>query len=1007
MLSSTQVRASSPYVYMHATGSSSRVRTQSPPVNPLPAPVMRPQRQSAHATVCPPRPSGGRLSRVSGGGAQPPLPTTHLQQGNVTRGHYHHTAGKVSSEESTRASESDDDSRCEDKEKARIREPMIREPMAREPVAVMRPTLSSAGAAARERSVHRYEVEEPPCHPGVQLEWAAAEGYPSVAVQRQMPNGLPLQAGIVRRNSGTAQSGPAASHRSSSRGPAVLAPCASPSFPEGTAASLSAPAAPQIQPAFIARHNVQQPVGASVAAVVTGGRVSSSSSRRLSSSYVPSHSPAPPIRVHAVNAADMVGKGSPGRPPVVGRLSGSYAPDSSVYDANARGMVCRGSPDRPPVAGRLSASYAPEAATVRPAHSPPPSSMGRHREMPAPVALAATATVSSTTTSSAAVAATSTSSGYPTSSPRLQPRPSPVKQQQSQAAPVPAAEPADSVGTESAKNVPQEEKQQPPQAAPVQQVGAAGAAGSQSQSQQATASGIRSLTPKPPNRQIKGSRLPKQSRGGLHSDKSESSLPPMGGVPPALPPSGSHRKSVAETASSPAADAEPRGTPPLQVDISFANVSAVDDEPSFVASPSLKWTALPVESKKDRAARRSREQAALESAPPQQQPPPTSEPHPLAEVSQTVEESAAGPAAVAAASPVPTVELADPPPPSAPAAEVVDRALVLTAAELPAAPEPQQTAEVPPAAAKPAASEPAMPPESAAGEPAVAPAVTSPAEAAASAPAPAPAPAPRQDVTAKICSTMDLEEVLNMEEDATTDLLTWMIWMVHRVELNDPSLERLSFANCPIPSPHEESRVLPKLIRSLARNTNLQGLCLNNCGLRGGQEVVDLAEALKTNSSLRALEVESNHFEQLDLQEIFAALAENIGLEAIRCGHQFGMRPGAQFFESVSACLDQNRVLSKLGMHITDAHWRNEIHRRLQRNMQEHKQRRLERKYLANEAKVQQPPSSRVEAVDPAPPPAAGSQSGASEQGSAESPATLTGRLAKTFWGSLGRRSAT
>jgi len=193
------------------------------------------------------------------------------------------------------------------------------------------------------------------------------------------------------------------------------------------------------------------------------------------------------------------------------------------------------------------------------------------------------------------------------------------------------------------------------------------------------------------------------------------------------------------------------------------------------------------------------------------------------------------------------------------------------------------------------------------------------------------------DVAAKICATQSLEAVADFAEEATADVVTWLIWLVHRVYLNDPELTKLVFANFPIPSAEAESRIYPKLVKSLGHNTCLTHLSLNNCGLRGGEEALILAESLKTNSSLQHLEIESNHFDQTDLQLLFMALASNTGIEALRCGHQFSYRAGYGLFSSIDAALRTNNVLRKLGIHIPDPHWRNEIHRHLQRNFQEHK----------------------------------------------------------------------
>mmetsp|Transcript_148349 Transcript_148349/g.413260 ORF Transcript_148349/g.413260 Transcript_148349/m.413260 type:complete len:1150 (+) Transcript_148349:72-3521(+) len=163
----------------------------------------------------------------------------------------------------------------------------------------------------------------------------------------------------------------------------------------------------------------------------------------------------------------------------------------------------------------------------------------------------------------------------------------------------------------------------------------------------------------------------------------------------------------------------------------------------------------------------------------------------------------------------------------------------------------------------------------------------------------------------------------------------WMIWMVHRAWLNDPSLTDFNFANKWMPPPHLEPRIAPKLMKALAHNTKIVCLQLANSNLMKPQGH-DLAEALKKNTSLRILNVETNSLDSDGLAHIAAALKENnnSALEQFRFNNQktvgdyFG-RPVEQAFAEL---VEHNQRIVKLGFSCNDAHWRLKIDRAILRN---------------------------------------------------------------------------
>merc|ERR1712137_463317 len=202
-----------------------------------------------------------------------------------------------------------------------------------------------------------------------------------------------------------------------------------------------------------------------------------------------------------------------------------------------------------------------------------------------------------------------------------------------------------------------------------------------------------------------------------------------------------------------------------------------------------------------------------------------------------------------------------------------------------------------------------------------------------------------QKEAVQICSVHNIDTLAQLPtyEPKPDTLGTWMIWMVHRVALNDPELRCLDFTNFTMPNWTEEKyRIAPKLIASLERNTHLVELRLTNTNL--GACGKELCDALEKNTSLRILNIESNALSSQDLKLIFKALETNDVLQELRCDNQFGSRnPGASVFKAVRDMLEKNIVLQKLGMYLTDPSYRCQINQMLIRNTDHgRKKRRIE-----------------------------------------------------------------
>merc|ERR1712136_479181 len=145
------------------------------------------------------------------------------------------------------------------------------------------------------------------------------------------------------------------------------------------------------------------------------------------------------------------------------------------------------------------------------------------------------------------------------------------------------------------------------------------------------------------------------------------------------------------------------------------------------------------------------------------------------------------------------------------------------------------------------------------------------------------------------------------EPDKKLNYGNWMVWMVHRAWLNDPTLEIFDFTNLAMPPPDLEPRVAPKLMKALERNTTITSLLLNNTSLNLKQGRA-LADALLENK-------------------------ESV-LEQWRFNGQKGV---GEFFgrpveEAVATLARENKKIVKLGFSCADAHWNDVINKSMIRN---------------------------------------------------------------------------
>jgi hypothetical protein len=191
-----------------------------------------------------------------------------------------------------------------------------------------------------------------------------------------------------------------------------------------------------------------------------------------------------------------------------------------------------------------------------------------------------------------------------------------------------------------------------------------------------------------------------------------------------------------------------------------------------------------------------------------------------------------------------------------------------------------------------------------------------------------------QEFARRIDECTDIAELLAMEPAKDKAYGNWMVWMVHRAYLNDPSLVEFNFSNMIMPTPKIEWRVAPKLMEALATNTTIETLMLPASNLRR-TEGKAFAEALGKNSSLRTVDVASNDLDQNSIKACAVSLKANADtkLEKFAFSNNAGLAHfGAPTEEAIYELLKTNKTICKLGCSLQNPGYRDGINRALLRN---------------------------------------------------------------------------
>jgi len=178
-----------------------------------------------------------------------------------------------------------------------------------------------------------------------------------------------------------------------------------------------------------------------------------------------------------------------------------------------------------------------------------------------------------------------------------------------------------------------------------------------------------------------------------------------------------------------------------------------------------------------------------------------------------------------------------------------------------------------------------------------------------------------------------------------------LVWMLRRLELNDPNLKELDFRKTDVANDYPS--LVPRVFKALAGSTYLEKLDMTRTSITA-LEGHTLASALVQNTSLLVLNIEENGITPDTLQGVFAHIDANAdsALEELRFDAQIDVpKADKDTFKALAEMLTRNRKLCKIGMTLTDAHWRDQILRGLIRNLDLHRQERLQRKRAKRQAR--------------------------------------------------------
>jgi len=190
----------------------------------------------------------------------------------------------------------------------------------------------------------------------------------------------------------------------------------------------------------------------------------------------------------------------------------------------------------------------------------------------------------------------------------------------------------------------------------------------------------------------------------------------------------------------------------------------------------------------------------------------------------------------------------------------------------------------------------------------------------------------------------EFEEIC-MEQKKDKKPFNWMIWMVHRAHLNDPTLTKFDFTNLRMPSGLDEPLISPKLAVAIASNDKIDQLLLPSTSLQNPEAAV-LAVSLRENKTVTILNIDSNTLRPLELESLCHGIAnqQTPTLKEFRCNN---CAQGRQVLEAMAEMVQKNEMVCKVGMEIKEAHFKGVIDRQIIKNNDGARKRRVAAKKAA------------------------------------------------------------
>eukprot|EP00439_Symbiodinium_sp_Y106_P022677 s1136_g2.t2 len=112
--------------------------------------------------------------------------------------------------------------------------------------------------------------------------------------------------------------------------------------------------------------------------------------------------------------------------------------------------------------------------------------------------------------------------------------------------------------------------------------------------------------------------------------------------------------------------------------------------------------------------------------------------------------------------------------------------------------------------------------------------------------------------------------------------------------------------------------------------------------------LADLSASLRSNSTLRRLDLQANYLEPHDLKVIFQSITPNSALQDLRVNFQASLaappvdfaqmmlsEAGTEIYKAAHKALEENKKLLKLDLILVQRHWRDQICRGLMKNLEE------------------------------------------------------------------------